>query len=634
MEFETLCVQGDRRIEEGTGAIATPIYQTATFAHPGLNETSGYDYTRQQNPTREQLEFLIAGLEDADGAIAFSSGMAALAALMELFLPGDHIVASGDLYGGTYRLFDQILAPRGLSFSYGADTDAVTEAIGFGTKAVFLETPTNPMMHVFDIARIAEAAHARGALLIVDNTFLTPYFQKPLTLGADAVLHSGTKYLGGHNDTIAGFLAARGDGLVERLRFIAKTTGSGLAPFDCFLLIRGIKTLALRLERSQENALQIALWLSEQPCVEAVHYPGLPAHPDFALSRTQSSGFGAMISFSVVDVSLVKPLLERVRVIRYAESLGGAESLITYPMLQTHADIPEEDRLSIGINDRLLRLSVGIESVRDLINDLAQALGARTLAPGGGQERGDGQASGARLEHGVGQMSGGQTLGGGQASRDGQAHGDGQMSGGQTLSDGREPRARTLAPGDGQTPRDGHVTGGRQTPSGQTLRDGQDPGARTLAPEDGQKTKDGHATDARTLAPEDGQLPKDGQTTGGRQAPRDGQTTDTRTLAPEDGREPGARTLAPGDGQTTGDGLAPGDGHEPRARTLAPGDGQTPRDGHATGGQTLSDGREPGARTLAPGDGQTTGDGHALGEQAPSKQATSKHAHLITLPKK
>jgi cystathionine beta-lyase/cystathionine gamma-synthase len=374
MDFETLCVQGKRHIKEGTGAVATPIYQTATFAHPGLNETSGYDYTRQQNPTREQLEFLVADLEVADGAVAFSSGMAALAALMELFLPGDHIVASGDLYGGTYRFFDQILAPKGLSFTYSADTESVVEAIGFGTKAVFVETPTNPMMHVFDIARIASAAHARGALLIVDNTFLTPYFQRPLTLGADVVLHSGSKYLGGHNDTVAGFLAALGDGLVERLRFIAKTTGSGLSPFDSFLLIRGIKTLALRLERAQESALQIAVWLSEHPRVASVHYPGLPTHPDFALSRAQSTGFGAMISFSLDDVSLIKPVLEQVRVIRFAESLGGAESLITYPMLQTHADIPEEERLSIGINERLLRLSVGIESARDLINDLAQAL--------------------------------------------------------------------------------------------------------------------------------------------------------------------------------------------------------------------------------------------------------------------
>ncbi|MDR3305945.1 MAG: PLP-dependent aspartate aminotransferase family protein [Clostridiales Family XIII bacterium] len=374
MDFETLCVHGKKKIDEATGAIATPIYQTATFSHPGLSETTGYDYTRQQNPTREQLEYLIADLEEADEALAFSSGMAAVSALMELFRPGDHIVASGDLYGGTYRLFDRILEPKGICFSYAARTGDVGREVRPETKAIYIETPTNPMMNIFDIAEIARIAKDRGILLIVDNTFLTPYFQKPLLLGADIVLHSGSKYLGGHNDTIAGFLAVRGAAAAEKLRFIAKTTGSGLAPFDSFLLIRGIKTLALRLERQQESALRIAAWLSEHPSVSGVHYPGLAAHPDYALSSRQATGYGAMIAFSVTSAGLVKQALERVNIIRYAESLGGTESLITYPMLQTHADIPEKDRLAIGIDDRLLRLSVGIESADDLIADLAQAL--------------------------------------------------------------------------------------------------------------------------------------------------------------------------------------------------------------------------------------------------------------------
>ncbi|MDR1797825.1 MAG: PLP-dependent aspartate aminotransferase family protein [Clostridiales Family XIII bacterium] len=382
MEFETRCVHPPRGDFDGTGAIATPIYQTATFAHEGLGEDgatgSGYDYTRQQNPTREQLERLVADLEEADDAIAFTSGMAAVRALMELFVPGDRIVCSGDLYGGTYRLFDQVLTPFGLAFSYGKSTDEVLARIGEapeGLRAVYIETPTNPMMNVFDIRRIAEAARAAGALFIVDNTFLTPYFQRPLTLGADIVLHSGSKYLGGHNDTIAGFLAIRGQELSERLRFVAKTTGSGLSPFDSFLLIRGIKTLALRLDRAQENALALAEWLGAHPLVTSVRYPGLPDHEGYALSGRQATGFGAMIAFSVADAALVRQILARVRVIRFAESLGGTESLITYPVLQTHADIPEQERLEIGITDKLLRLSVGVESAADLIADLRQALG-------------------------------------------------------------------------------------------------------------------------------------------------------------------------------------------------------------------------------------------------------------------
>jgi cystathionine beta-lyase/cystathionine gamma-synthase len=375
MNFDTLCVHPAKKIDDPSGAICTPIYQSATFAHPGLDQSTGYDYSRLQNPTREQLEYTVAGLEGADDAIAYASGMAAISALMELFAPGDHIIAADDLYGGTHRIFRYISEKNGLRFSSVSTSDQIAEAITPTTKAVFLETPTNPMMRTFDIAKAAEITAANGILLIVDNTFLTPYFQKPLQLGADIVLHSGSKYLSGHNDTLAGFLAVNDPELAEELRFISKTTGGCLAPFDSYLLIRGIKTLAVRMERQQQTAKQIAAWLDAQQSVTAVHYPGLTSHPDYALSARQTTGFGAMISFSVTDEALVGRILERVNIIQYAESLGGAESLITYPMIQTHADVPLEERLAKGIDERLLRLSVGLESVEDLIADLAQALG-------------------------------------------------------------------------------------------------------------------------------------------------------------------------------------------------------------------------------------------------------------------
>ncbi|MDR0876257.1 MAG: PLP-dependent aspartate aminotransferase family protein [Clostridiales Family XIII bacterium] len=375
MDFETLCIHSDRKIDNPTGAVATPIYQSATFAHPGPGESTGYDYSRQQNPTREQLEYVVAGLEGAACAVAFSSGMAAVSALMELFSPGDHIIAADDLYGGTHRLFQYISEKNGLTFSSASETGQIAELITPATKAIFLETPTNPTMRVFDIAEIAKLTAAKGILFIVDNTFLTPYFQKPLLLGADIVLHSGTKFLGGHNDTLAGFLAVKDPGTEEKLRFIAKTTGAALSPFDSFLLLRGIKTLAVRIERQQQSAMKIAKWLTKQSEVTEVFYPGLPSHSGFELSKKQTSGFGAMISFSVTDRALADQVLRRVQLIQFAESLGGAESLITYPMMQTHADIPEADRIAKGIDDRLLRLSVGLESAADLIADLSQALG-------------------------------------------------------------------------------------------------------------------------------------------------------------------------------------------------------------------------------------------------------------------
>jgi cystathionine gamma-synthase len=300
--------------------------------------------------------------------------MAAVAALMELFSPGDHIVAVDDLYGGTFRLFSFFSQKNGIKFSFAGTLENISKEITPATKAVFLETPTNPMMGVIDIAAVANITQKNNLLLIVDNTFLTPVFQRPLSLGADIVLHSGTKYLGGHNDTLAGILVVKDDVLAERLRFIAKTTGANLSPFDSFLIIRGIKTLAIRMERQQASALTIARWLAGQSKINAVLYPGLPEDPGYEISCRQASGFGGMISFSVDDEQTAVKILESVKVIKYAESLGGVESLITYPMLQTHADLQESERNARGINARLLRLSVGLEAVEDLITDLSQAI--------------------------------------------------------------------------------------------------------------------------------------------------------------------------------------------------------------------------------------------------------------------
>lgn len=377
MDFSTICIHGSDKKYDSTGAISVPIFQSATFAHPAVGESTGFDYSRAQNPTREYLEETVAKLEGGAVALAFSSGMAAVTTLMELFSPGDHIIASNDLYGGSIRLFHHISEKNGLSFDYvdTSDLDALKGLIKAQTKAVFIETPTNPMMHVTDIEAVAGLCRKHGLLLIVDNTFLTPYFQKPLLLGADIVLHSGTKYLGGHNDTLAGFLVVSDANLAEKLQFISKTIGACLPPFDSWLLIRGIKTLPLRLEHQQETAIRIANWLKQQEQVEAVYYPGLPEHPGYEISKKQASGFGAMLSFKVDRSETARKILERVRIIQYAESLGGVESLITYPMLQTHADIPEEERTAKGIDDRLLRLSVGLESANDLIKDLSQALG-------------------------------------------------------------------------------------------------------------------------------------------------------------------------------------------------------------------------------------------------------------------
>lgn len=376
MDIRTLCIHAGDDPADATGAVSVPIYQTATFAHPALGESTGYDYSRVQNPTRAHLEKAVAALEHGTDCLAFTSGMAAISLLMELFRPGDEILSSDDLYGGSIRLFRSVSEKNGLHFQF-FDTSRTAELDNHFTpsvKALYLETPTNPMMHASDIRQAAETAHRHGAILIVDNTFMTPYFQNPLDLGADIVIHSGTKYLGGHNDTLAGFLVTSSSALSEKLRYLYKTIGSCLAPFDSWLILRGLKTLAVRMEAQQKTAGILAEWLSRQSRVTSVLYPGLPCYADKEIHFRQARGAGAMLSFTVDTPETAASILSSVSVIRFAESLGGTETLITYPATQTHSDLSEEERNARGITNCLLRLSVGLEAADDLIADLSQAM--------------------------------------------------------------------------------------------------------------------------------------------------------------------------------------------------------------------------------------------------------------------
>ena len=358
---------------ENYGAISYPIYQTATYAHPGVGQSTGFDYSRLQNPTKEHLEKIVASLEHGCDALALSTGMAAITLLMELFKPGDHLIVDSDLYGGSIRLFRNVSQKNGITFSaVDSYQDDIESFVKEETKAIYIETPTNPMMNVADIRKLSEIAKRHNLLLIVDNTFLSPYFQNPLTLGADIVVHSGTKFLGGHNDTLAGFLVTNREEISEQLRFLIKTTGAGLAPFDSWLILRGIKTLGIRMERAQKNALEIANWLKTQSAVTKVIYPGLPEHPGYEIMKKQAGGFGSMLTFYVDSKEHAFEILEKVRMIKFAESLVGVETLLTYPTTQTHADVPQEIREKNGITDCTLRLSVGIEDARDLIAELTQ----------------------------------------------------------------------------------------------------------------------------------------------------------------------------------------------------------------------------------------------------------------------
>lgn len=361
--------------DEIYGAISYPIYQSATFARDRVGGGSGYDYSRLQNPTREHLEKIVASLEEGIDALAFSTGMAAITALMEIFKPGDHIIIDEDLYGGSIRLFHSINVKNGLTFtSVDLSSVDVEDYIQDNTKAIYAETPTNPMMRVSDLKELSKKAKKHELLLIVDNTFLSPYFQNPLKLGADIVVHSGTKYLGGHNDTLAGFLITNREDIQEQLRFIIKTTGATLAPMDSWLILRGIKTLGVRMDRAQENALKIAHFLEKQEYVTRVLYPGLESHPGYELMKKQARGFGSILTFEVDSKERAYHILENVKLIQFAESLGGTETLITYPITQTHADLSREELDRNGITDRILRLSVGIEGAEDLIADLEAVL--------------------------------------------------------------------------------------------------------------------------------------------------------------------------------------------------------------------------------------------------------------------
>lgn len=377
-KLSTVCIHGKgiRKNIDNTGSISFPIYQTAAYAHPGVGRSTGYDYSRVQNPTREEAERIIADLEHGTDALAFASGMAAISAFLEILKPGDHIVATDDLYGGTIRQFRLISEKNGIEITYvdTSDLKKISEALQDNTKLIYIETPTNPMMQITDIAAVSEIARKKGCLLAVDNTFLTPYFQNPLDLGADVVIHSATKYLEGHNDTLGGFLITKREDISKSLRDIIKTTGAGLAPLDSWLILRGMKTLAVRMERHQANAFAIAKWLQTQPNVREVLYAGLESHPGHAIMKKQSRGYGGMLTFRVDSRETVYRVLEKVKLVQFAESLGGTESLITYPVTQTHADVPDEKRRAKGIDETLLRMSVGIEDVHDIIADLEQAL--------------------------------------------------------------------------------------------------------------------------------------------------------------------------------------------------------------------------------------------------------------------
>ncbi|WP_315071492.1 PLP-dependent aspartate aminotransferase family protein [uncultured Clostridium sp.] len=374
--FETIAVSGVSGGDKVTGAISFPIYQAATFKHHGLNNSTGYDYSRAQNPTREEAEKTLAVLEGGEAAIGFSSGVAAVNACIHLFRSGDHIILSDDLYGGTYRLFDDIYRDFGITVTFVDTTNInfILESIRENTKAIFIETPSNPMMKVTDIGAVAEIAKKKNLLLIVDNTFLTPYYQKPLELGADLIVHSGTKFLGGHHDLLAGFIVGNDEEILQKLRKIHMSTGATLSPFDSWLVLRGLKTLHIRLDRSQENAIKIAQFLEKSPKIEKVYYVGLENFEGYEINKKQATGFGATLSFRVKDKALVPKILESVKVIRFAESLGGVETLITYPFTQTHSEIPEEIKQKLGVDEYLLRLSVGIENINDLISDLDDAI--------------------------------------------------------------------------------------------------------------------------------------------------------------------------------------------------------------------------------------------------------------------
>lgn len=377
LAFDSKVVHGALGTEPLTGAVSMPIFQAATFRHPEFGKTTGFAYSRLENPTRLELERTMAILEGGIRGFAFSSGQAANMAVFSLLEPGDHIILSDDIYGGTFRIIGDVFGKYGIEHTYVdmSDLDAVQAAIQKNTKMFFIETPTNPMMKVADIHAVSEIAKGIGALTVVDNTFLTPYFQKPLALGADIVTHSSTKYLGGHNDTISGIVVVKDDEeIAEKINIHIKSHGSQLAPLDSWLVLRGIKTLAVRMDKHNANAKKVAHWLREQKKVEKVYYVGFEDHKDYDVTLKQTTGFGGMISFTVDSEETVMKILKNVDMIMFAESLGGTETLITYPTTQTHEDTPEDVKEKLGITRSFLRMSVGIENPDDIIADLDRAM--------------------------------------------------------------------------------------------------------------------------------------------------------------------------------------------------------------------------------------------------------------------
>jgi cystathionine gamma-lyase len=378
-QFATRAVHAGIEPEATSGAVMTPIFQTSTYAQASPGEHKGYEYSRTDNPTRTVLQAQLADLESANHALVFASGLSSIDAVLNTLSAGDHIVAGDDLYGGTYRLFTKVAERRGLQFSFvrAQDPSAVDAAMTDRTKLVWLETPTNPLLNLVDISAVSKIAHAKGALVGVDNTFMSPYFQRPLELGADIVMHSMTKYLNGHSDVVMGALMLREQGLYERLKFLQNSIGAVPGPFDCWLVLRGLKTLALRMRQHAAGAQAVAEWLEQHPKVERVLYPGLASHPQHELAKRQADGFGGMITFFIKGgLEESRRFLSTVKLHTLAESLGGVESLIEHPAIMTHASVPPEVRAQIGLTDNLIRVSVGIEAVEDLIADLEQAFAA------------------------------------------------------------------------------------------------------------------------------------------------------------------------------------------------------------------------------------------------------------------
>ena len=374
--FATVCVHAGQEPDPSTGAIITPIFQTSTYAQEALGRHKGYEYARTQNPTRAALEGNIAAIEGGRGAYAFASGMAAIGAITARLSSGDHVVVTDNTYGGTFRLFDKVLRRYGLTFSY-VDTSSIAlleQAIRPETQLVFLETPTNPVMRLTDIAAASEVAHRHGAKVVVDNTFASPCLQRPIELGADIVVHSTTKYLNGHSDSVGGIVVAQSDDDLEWLKFIQNAEGAILSPFDSFLVLRGTKTLALRMAQHNANGMALAQFLSKHPAVKKVLYPGLPDHPQYELAKRQMKGFGGMLSFDVGTIDKAREVCAKVKLMSLAESLGGVETLLSHPASMTHASVPPEHRAAIGLTDSLLRISAGVEDVQDLIEDITQAL--------------------------------------------------------------------------------------------------------------------------------------------------------------------------------------------------------------------------------------------------------------------